>query len=195
MNTKPYDQAFKYLVEQDAARLRVMCCESLLPFVPLMNGGRRELEESAELLRHVSDERERREASLHFLMLGGLRYNRADLLDLIGRRNMIPLEQLKQSSFYQFILEEGLKEGREEGRKKGWEEGREEGREEGELKGVREILALLATSRFPGADFAAELDLIDDLEGLKKLSLELNSLPDPETLRERLRTLASGAQG
>ena len=189
---------------QIAAReVLAMQRESLLPFVPLMNGGRRELEESVELLRRVRDERDRREASLHFLMLGGLRYNRTDLLDLIGRKNMIPLEQLKESSFYQFILEEGLKEGREaglkeglkEGLREGLREGREEGREEGELKGVRDILALLAGSRFPGADFAPELALIGDIEGLKKLTLELHSLPDADTLRERLRALASGAQG
>ena len=107
--------------------------------------------------------------SLHFLMLGGLRYNRADLLDLIGRKSMIPLEQLKESSFYQVIEEEGMK--------KGLMKGREEGREEGELKGVKEMFSLFAASRFPGCDCEAELDRVHDIEALKQLSLELHSLP------------------
>ena len=97
--------------------------ESLLPFVPLMRGGRAEIEAGAARLGRIADERKRRELSLHFLVVGGLRYNREDLLDLIGRKGMIPLDQLKESSFYQLIIEEGL----EEGRKKGLEDGRSEG--------------------------------------------------------------------
>lgn len=43
---------------------------ALLPFVPLMNGGREELEMGAERLRTVPDEAQRREMSLHFVVLG-----------------------------------------------------------------------------------------------------------------------------
>ena len=92
---------------------------SLLPFVPLMRGGREELEVGAQRLWEVADERERRELSLHFLLLGGLRYNKEDLLELIGRESMIPLEQLKESSFYQYIVEEGLKQGIQQGIQQG----------------------------------------------------------------------------
>jgi hypothetical protein len=97
--------------------------DSLLPFIPLMNGGPEAVETGAQRLGAVRGERERQELSLHFLLLGGLRYNREDLLDLIGRQSMIPIEQLKESSFYQYILEEGREEGREEGLQRGLEEG------------------------------------------------------------------------
>jgi predicted transposase YdaD len=93
--------------------------ESLLPFVPLMRGGRGELEAGARLLWEVAEEKHRQELTLHFLLLGGLRYNPVDLLDLIGSESMIPVEQLKESSFYKYILEEGLQKGREEGRLEG----------------------------------------------------------------------------
>jgi predicted transposase YdaD len=92
---------------------------SLLPFVPLMRGGQRELEQGVERLADVVEEEQRRELSLHFLLLGGLRYDREALLDLIGRANMIPLEELRESSFYQYIVEEGLKEGMEKGLQQG----------------------------------------------------------------------------
>jgi predicted transposase YdaD len=84
-----------------------------------MRGGRGELEAGARLLREVAEEKHRQELTLHFLLLGGLRYNPVDLLDLIGSESMIPVEQLKESSFYKYILEEGLQKGREEGRLEG----------------------------------------------------------------------------
>ena len=89
---------------------------ALLPFVPLMDGGREELEAGAEALRSVPDERQRSEMGLHFVMLGGLRYNDIDLLKLlVGGTSMMPIERLRESSFYQSILREGREEGREEG--------------------------------------------------------------------------------
>jgi predicted transposase YdaD len=84
---------------------------SLLPFVPLMRGGQGELETGVRRLTDVADERQRQELSLHFILLGGLRYPKEALLDLIGREGMIPLEQLKESSFYQYIMDEGRHEG------------------------------------------------------------------------------------
>src|SRR5581483_9643404 len=85
---------------------------ALLPFVPLMKGGRTELEVAAAKLREIVEERARLEVAQHLAMLGTLRYNLLDILELVGRRGMIPLEQLRESSFYQFILAEGREEGR-----------------------------------------------------------------------------------
>jgi len=93
--------------------------DSLVPFIPLMHGDQRVLEAGARRLALVPTPTRRQELSLHFLMLGGLRYNLNDLLDLIGRETMIPIEQLKESSFYQYILREGREEGRAEGRAEG----------------------------------------------------------------------------
>lgn len=47
---------------------------------------------------------------------------------------------LRESSFYQMIVEEGKLEGLEEGRKEGREEGRKEGLEEGLKEGLEEGL-------------------------------------------------------
>jgi hypothetical protein len=99
---------------------------------------------------------------MHFLMLGGLRYNRVDLLELIGGKSMIPLEQLKESSWYQFVAEEGG------------------------LKSTREMLRMLAAKRFPGLKLGEELDRIHDLSALQRLCLEVSDLPDSETLKRRI---------
>ncbi|HEV8484203.1 MAG TPA: hypothetical protein VGV87_11720 [Blastocatellia bacterium] len=182
----------------DAQEMLSLNRESLLPFVPLMRGGQAEIEAGAARLGGIADERKQRELSLHFLVVGGLRYNREDLLDLIGRKGMIPLDQLKESSFYQFIVEEGL----EEGRKKGLEEGRQEGREEGlkegrneglkeglkegRAQGVAETLNKLVAKRFPNLNVTAEIDGIHDVGALQDLCLAVADLPNPEALRARL---------
>ncbi|MGH9837662.1 MAG: hypothetical protein ACREEM_02635 [Blastocatellia bacterium] len=149
-----------------ARKVLAMNREHLLPFVPLMRGGREELEISAQRLSQVPDESQRSEMGVHFLMLGGLRYNRVDLLELIGRKSMITLEQLRESSFYQFVEEEG------------------------ELKNAREMLLMLAAKRFPDLKLSEEVDRIRDLEALKRLGLEVSDLPDAETLKRRIAELA-----
>jgi hypothetical protein len=150
------------LWEISARRALTMNRESLLPFIPLMRGGLEELEISAQRLAQVPDVSRRSEMGLHFLMLGGLRYNRIDLLELIGRKSMITLEQLKESSFYQFILEEG------------------------ELKSTREMLRMLAAKRFSGLKLGEEVDQIHNLNALQRLCLEVSDLPDAETLKQQI---------
>ena len=143
--------------------------QALLPFVPLMDGGRDELTASADALRSVPDERQRREMSLHFVMLGGLRYNHSNLLELIGGISMMPLERLRESSFYQFILEEG------------WEKG---------LKAAADLFRMLAAKRFPGIQLGAEVEAVGDPGVLQQLAHELDDIPDPEALLRRLIELA-----
>jgi predicted transposase YdaD len=103
---------------------------------------------------------------------------------------MIPLDQLKESSFYQFIVEEGLEEGRkkglEEGRNEGLKEGRNEGLKEGRAQGVAETLNKLVAKRFPNLNVTAEIDGIHDVSALQDLCLAVADLPDPEALRARL---------
>ncbi|MBI3651748.1 MAG: hypothetical protein HY231_12080 [Acidobacteria bacterium] len=48
-----------------------------------------------------TDERTRRDLGVYFLMRGGLRYNRGEVLELTVERGMIPYKELKDSSFYQ----------------------------------------------------------------------------------------------
>ena len=91
---------------------------------------------------------------------------------------MIPLDQLKESSFYQFIVEEGL----EEGRKKGLEEGRQEGLQEG----VADTLSKLIAKRFPDLNVTSEIDRIHDVNTLQELCLEVADLSNADALRARL---------
>ena len=87
------------LWEVSAADALASGSEALLSFIPLMNGKQKELEQGARLVKQVQLESRRNEIAKHFLMLGGLRYNRRDLLELVGRTEMIPLEQLKKIRF------------------------------------------------------------------------------------------------
>jgi predicted transposase YdaD len=144
--------------------------ENLLPFLPLMDGKEEELEMGAERLGKIKDEWRQRELSLHFLLLGGLRYNPTELLELIGRKSMIPLEQLKESSFYQFIVKEGL----------------EEGLEKGQLKAAADTLRLLIAKRFPEVDLNKEIDRISDVSLLQQLSVDVLDTPSSEAMKERL---------
>lgn len=123
--------------------------------------------------------------SLHFVMLGGLRYNYLDLLEMIGGMSMMPIERLRESSFYQSILEEG----REKGRKKGREEGREEERKAALAK-IADLLRLLADKRFPGIQLGAEVEAVGDPDKLHRLCHKLDKITDPDALRRRLAELA-----
>ena len=166
----------------DAKEMLSLDRENLLPFVPLMRGGQDELEAGAARLGGIADEQKQRELSLHFLVVGGLRYNREDLLDLIGRKGMIPLDQFKESSFYQLIVEEGLKEGRDQGLKEGLKEGLREGR----AQGVAEILGKLIAKRFPNLNVAAEIESINDVDVLQDLCVEVPDIHGAEALRARI---------
>ena len=110
------------------------------------------------------------ELGLHFLVLGGLRYNPEEILDLIGRSSVIPIEQLRESSFYQYIVKEGLKEGREKGLKLGLKRGERKGLQQGLQQGrerLVDLLKLLVVQRFPRLQLGSALDAIQDLAVLQ----------------------------
>jgi hypothetical protein len=153
---------------------------ALLPFVPLMKGQRKELETGVEALRAIQNESLRRETALHFVMLGGLRYDRFDLLEMIGRKGMISLEQLRDSSFYQFILEEGEAKGREEVLKS-------------MLATTADYFRLVADKRFPGIQLGQEVEAVGDPAALLHLCGEMDSIADAEALRRKLAEAANAA--
>ena len=176
--------------------------QNLLPFIPLMDGKFQATEQGAKLLAQIPDEDNQRELSLHFLVLGGLRYNPEEILDLIGRSSMIPLEQLKESSFYQYIVKEGLKEGREKGLKlglkRGEKKGRQEGRQEGLQQGLQqarerivELFQRLVSQKFPSIKLGAELDNIHDLDALQQLCLEVTTTRSAKTLLKKINQAAA----
>lgn len=144
------------LWELDAQQALAMNSESLLPFIPLMNGGREEAIQSSRRLAAVADELRQRELASHFLFLGSLRYSLEDVFDLIERYGMVPLDKLKESPAYKFVLstgiEQGIRLGVEEGIEKGIQQGREEGRQL-----LENLLLGLIENKFPGFDLKARL--------------------------------------
>ncbi len=169
------------LSQISASQMLALQRENLLPFVPLMRGERQELETGAERLRQVSDERHQLELGLHFLVLGALRYNPEDLLDLIGREDMmipIPPEVYKESPAIEFLIGKS---------KDHWkEEGREEGREEGGVQALSETLRLLIASRFPNLKVSQKIKRIRHAALLQRLCVEVTELPNAAAVRKRL---------
>jgi predicted transposase YdaD len=95
---------------------------------------------------------------------------------------MVPLQQLRDSSVYQFIKNEGLEEGREEG----IEEGR---------KAIVEILLYSIERKFPGFvwpgfNLKSELERVENLDPLKRFYFDFDQIADADTLRARLNDFA-----
>ena len=103
-------------------------------------------------------------------MLGGLRYNRADLLGMILERSMLPLEKLRGSSFYLYILDEG----------------RAEGRAEGEAKVAAKALRMWVAKRFPRLNISKEIARIHDAAILQQLFAESPEVKTAAALRKSL---------
>ncbi len=78
---------------------------------------------------------------------------------------------LKDSSYYQVLLKEGLEQGRKEGMEIGLKEGIEKGIEKGRIKEAREILFRLGRLRFGRLDRASRsaIQAIDDQERLDRM--------------------------
>lgn len=174
------------LWELSAADALAQGRESLLPFIPLMLGGAVELERCAREVARIADEAQQREVALHFVMVGSLRYNRENLLNLLGRMTMIPQHVLRETPYFQFIIEEG----REEGRKEVREEAREKAREV-----VVEMLLHTIGLRFPALDVSAEIERVRNLEALKQVFFDLDQIADEAALRQHLAALAPSTEG
>lgn len=153
-----------------AAQVLALKRKNLLPFVPLMQGGEAELKAGARMLGQIEDEKDQLKLGLDFLVLGGLRYNPEDLLDLIGRESMIPLRILKESPTYEFLINEG---------KDRW-------KEEGEIKSAAETLRMLIARRFPKLRVMQKIKRINDPALLRQLCVETTEIRDAAALRKRL---------
>jgi hypothetical protein len=176
--------------------------ENLLPFIPLMRGGGEKMEQCAQALGRIEDETRQRAILAHFVSIGSLRYNRESIIQMLGRTTMQLDHILRETPYIQSIisevreetLEKARKELREEVREEAIEQARkemrEEMREEAQHQTVVELLLLAIGKRFPGHDFKAEVERALDTGALKQLVLDLDQIPDAETLRARLAELA-----
>jgi predicted transposase YdaD len=168
------------LWEVSAAEILALGRDQLLPFVPLMRGGMDELLRSTEQLGQIADEQERGALILNLLVLGGLRYNADTLIEILRRKEMygIPIEQLRESSGYQYLFKDAL------------EKGREEGREEGQREAAARLFQHLAAKRFPDLDVSEVLAKINDSYALEQLCLDLDQFSSEASLLQKLSELA-----
>jgi predicted transposase YdaD len=179
------------LWELDAAQWFASERPFLLPYIPLMRGGEQHLTAIAQALSQLPDEDQRKDLSAYFAIMGGLRYDRTVLRQLLQEALMqIPLEDFRQSSIVQAWLEEGL----EEGLAKGIARGREEGIARGRAAAVYEMVRRAAARYFPVVSLGSELESITNLEALEDLCLTMHELPDAATLQARLLELMPSNQ-
>lgn len=164
------------LWEVPASEMLALERNQLLPFVPLMQGGTDELAESFEHVAQITDEQERDALLLNLLVLGGLRYNADILIEILRRKFMygIPIEQLKESSGYQFLFNEAVETGIRKGRK----------------ETIAEMLQRLAAKRFSELDLTEAMAKVADVDELEQLCLDLDQFPDQASLLRRLDELA-----
>lgn len=108
-----------------------------------------------------------------FLLLG-LKYDSE-----FSRQLLKGVMAMKESSTYQYILEEGMKEGMREGMKEGMREGMREGMKEGLKEGrteeARRIVLLLGTRRFgePDPQSQSALNTITSQQQLEQMAERL----------------------
>lgn len=157
---------------------------ALVPFVPLMKGTNEEtVRKSVKLLRkHKAGEEVEAALGLFasFVM-------EPEQVQEIVRWNMAVL---RESPWYNQILEEGRVEGRLEGRV----EGRVEGLQQGTLNARRQDIVHLLKVRFnltSPRDITKQLTKIEDAERLQDLLVEAARTPDLESFWEHL----NGKQG
>jgi len=87
---------------------------------------------------------------------------------------LIPIEDLRESSFAQAWLAEG--------------------REEGRTSTIYEMVRRAANRYFPNLTIGPELERITNLDALEDLCLTMHALPDAESLRARLAEMIPPAQ-
>ncbi len=92
-----------------------------------------------------------------------------------SRQLLKGVKAMKESSTYQYTLEEGRIEGRRQGIEKGIEQGLEQGLEQGRLLEARHMLILMGEKRFGNADIEvlAALDKITSQQTLEQLGIRL----------------------
>ena len=152
---------------------------SLLPWVTLMRLSPGTLEEAAGRIASSGSARTAGE----FVVLGGL-YDKSDLVTMLGRLSaMLSDEIIKESSFYQMILQEGIEKGIEKGIGKGIDRGLQAGR----VQGAQRVLRRIVAQRFPRLKDLAELKAVSDLDRIVTLTGALLKAKDTAAARAAIR--------
>lgn len=122
----------------------------------MMRGGEEELRASIRAVSQLSEEEERRELAANLSSIGGLRYDRHVIDQLLGEIVMnISIHEFSDSSIYQEIA--AVAQAR----------GLEEGLEIGRAETLHEMLRHAAARRFPGLTLSPEIERSTDLTALE----------------------------
>ena len=141
---------------------------ALAPFVPLMKGADGgTIRDGVRLLR----EREVGEEAEVALALFASFVMEAEQIQQIVRWDMAVL---RESPWYNQILEEGLQQGLEQGLQQGLQVGHQQGRQQGLQQGLQENILQVLRARFELSQqkerpLASQLETIDDLDALRDL--------------------------
>ncbi len=168
--------------------------QDLLPFIPLMKGGLTEVETGASLIAEITDEKKQSEIGLYFIVLGGLRYNRLELLELLGSTNMLTYEHVKDSSTLRYFTRQARKEARLKGQAEGLAKGRAEGLAKGRAKTLADLLNIAVRERFPDVQLHDRLNLILEADDMQTLILELHRFKTANALMRRMAELLAARQ-
>jgi len=149
----------------------------LLPWVTLMAASEETLRSVAAQIADSGDDT----LATQFVILGGLRYDREELANMLGRVTTMLLtpEIIEDSSFYQMVLEKGIEKGVEKGIEKGIEQGVEQGR----LEEAGRLLHLILTTRFPGLETLLDPGAFTEAARLESLIAEIVAAPNREAVR------------
>ena len=136
------------LWEIDGAEALALNRPHLLALMPLLRASEEQLTQAVERIAREPDKEER---AAELIMVAGLRYDVKERVRLLeaSMRGIFNEEILKDSSYYQELVEIG----------------REEGRQQGVRRSIRQIVA----SRFPNVDAMPDLDHIHDIERLDEI--------------------------
>lgn len=150
---------------------------ALLPLVPLTSVSPEDLPEIIQRMEARVEEEapeSRNEFWTATWLLLGLRYNAE-----VAKQLLRGVVGMKESSTYQYMMEEGRAEGRikgiQEGRQEGIQEGKQEGLQEGKTNEARRMLVLLGRKRLGELDAQTmvQLEAIFSSEELERLALRL----------------------
>jgi len=159
----------------------------LLPLLPLTRGGA-----SREVVTKMFadlDAAGRTELTVLGATLASLVFSRENTTDLVWlhRRLREMHNILRESPFYQEILQEGREEGLEKGLQEGLEKGLQEGLEKG-LQVLRETLLKVVQARFPKMVRLAkgQAAIIDDPAALESLIVKVSIAQDAKEAKRAL---------
>lgn len=163
----------------------------LTPFAPLLQGATVEtLGQVADRLQDVPEPVQRANALYYAVSFAKRAFGVAATNEFLRRHPVIDA-YIKDSPFYQEIIdlgrEQGLKQGREQGRELGLEQGLEQGIVAGETEALRTAVIAVLARRFPELTAApATIAAITDLARLRLLVVEVAVAPDVEAVRRLL---------